>query len=87
MQVHLIGQQACDGGLAGTRRPPENHRRQPAGCQHAPQWTIALQQMVLPDHFVQHPGSQAVGQRPIAFVRQSGRLEQIAHPRMTRLKR
>ncbi len=56
MKVGHLGQKACDGGLAGPRRPPEDHRGQTACPHHAAEKPIT-QEMILADDFVQGLGA------------------------------
>jgi hypothetical protein len=59
-----VRQQAGDRRLAGPRRPPENHRGEPAGRDHATDRRLGRQQVVLSYHLAQARRPQAVGQRP-----------------------
>ncbi|MNR05910.1 hypothetical protein D3C85_1219610 [compost metagenome] len=62
MGIGDLGQQARQGGLAHTRRPPEDHRVQRALLQRFAQRLAACQQMLLADVFVQAGGTQACRQ-------------------------
>ena len=59
--------QSGDGGLAGTRRPPEDHRRQAVGLDQDPQWTTRTEELLLAEHLVERPGPQPGGQRRPPF--------------------
>ena len=73
-----LGQQAGDGGLAGARRPPQDHRPQPPGLDHAPDRSALAQQMVLAHDLFQRARSQPVGQGRVRRM-DAGGFEQIGH--------
>ena len=75
-----LRQQAGDGRLAGARRTPQDHGREPAGRRHAPNGPVGGQQVILSDHFGQAAGPQAIGQRPRRQI-----LEQAPHAAGLRL--
>jgi hypothetical protein len=56
-------QQACDGGLARARRPPEDEAGKRAQRQHARKRAVRTEQMVLPHHLLERSRPQPVGER------------------------
>ena len=63
--AHAVGQQPCDGGLARTRRAPQDHARQAPGGDHPADRALGTGQVILSDHFAERGGPQAIGQRGI----------------------
>ena len=73
------GQQPRHGRLAGAGRPPENERAERARLQHAGQYTVRAEQVILADDVGKRAGTKLIGQRPrrVAFEargREKGRL-------------
>ena len=62
-QADGIRQQARDAGLAGPRRPPQDHRAEAAGRDHPPDRSAGPGQMLLPDDLGQETRTQPIGQR------------------------
>ena len=89
MQVRHLREQPRDGGLAGSRRPPENEGAKRARLDHAGEHTIRPHQMILPHHVCDVPWPQAVRQGARRALLHSRSLEQTGHaaPRPARLNR
>ena len=86
---HLSEVLGCDpgdhpgqGGLAGTRRTPQDHRGEPVAFDEGPHRSARAKQVVLADDVVKSGGSQAVGQRgPSSQAVHSSRGKQVGgHP-------
>ena len=60
------GDELGDRGLAGARRPPEDHRRQPVGLDQRPQRAAGAEQVLLADDVVERGRAQARRQRGLA---------------------
>ncbi|MNE20275.1 hypothetical protein D3C80_1133850 [compost metagenome] len=73
-----LGQQTGDGGLAGARRPPQDHRAQAPGLDHAADRPAGAQQVVLAHHLIQRLRAQAISQGRVGGV-DAGGFEQISH--------
>ena len=67
MAAALLGQQPCQGGLAGAGRAVEDHRAQPVGRQQPPQQLPLAEKMLLADELGQrcrpHPRRQRLRPR------------------------
>jgi hypothetical protein len=79
LELGLAGEQPCEGGLAGPRRPPEDHADKLAAPEHAREGTARPQQVVLPDHIRKPLGAKAIGKRARRALFQTSSFEQIAH--------
>ena len=79
MQPHMSCQQPRDGGLAATRRSPQDERGQTSAFQHAADGTILGQQMILAYDLVKPVRPQAFGQGPQGPLVHASGFEQIAH--------
>ena len=64
-QTDGVGEQPCDAGLAGSRRPPQDHRGEAAGGDHPPDRAVGTGQMLLPDDLVERRRPQSVGERRV----------------------
>jgi len=62
IQIGLPREQACDGGLAAARRPPQHDRRYTTGFEHASDRTGLTDQMILTDDIVQSGRAQTIRQ-------------------------
>ena len=66
--ARLLREQKRDGGLAGARRPPQDHRIQSARRDHLAEQLAGAEQMLLADDLVErtrtHPIGERLGQRP-----------------------
>ena len=78
-QFGLAGQQPRNGGLAGARRSPKDHRAETAGSDHAGDDAIRTGQMRLAGDFGQGRGPQPVGKRAMPARYGTGSGEEIAH--------
>src|SRR5690606_1699910 len=58
--------EACQRGLAHTRRPPEDHRVRPSGLERHTKRLARTEQMGLPDDFIEVARAQSLGQRRVA---------------------
>ena len=67
-EIDPFGDEPGNGGLAGSRRPPEDHRGKASLGNHATKRTILLQQMVLANDILQRRRTHAVGQWSRHFV-------------------
>ena len=74
--------QAGDGGLAGTGRTPEHHRREAVGLDQHPQRATGAEQLLLAEHLVEGAGPQAGGERcpPFEAFGDRGAEEVVGHP-------
>jgi hypothetical protein len=79
VEIEGRGKQPRDGGLAGSRRAPQDHRSGAAIPHHAAQRPFRRQKMILPHNFGQAFGPQAVGQGARRIAGQVAGLEQIGH--------
>ena len=78
-ELDLVSQQARHGGLAGARRPPQDHALQSAALEHARQRALGADQVILADDLGQPFRPQPVGEGPRRPLLQAGGLEQIGH--------
>jgi hypothetical protein len=83
-----IGEQSRDRGLAGARRPPEDHRGELPRRHHPPDRAVRPGQMLLPDHVLEPLRPQPVGERRVVGNRRRRRgarrrivLKQVGHAR------
>ncbi len=53
MEIADSSQQPRQGGLSGTRRPPEHQRHDSPGFDHAPQPAVGAEQLILTDNLVE----------------------------------
>jgi hypothetical protein len=60
-QADCVGEQAGDAGLAGARRPPQDHRGEPAGRDHPSDCAVGTGQMFLPDDVAERRSRSASG--------------------------
>ena len=81
-QADGIGEQPRDAGLAGAGRPPQDHRGETAGGDHAPDRAVGAGQMLLADDLVEAARPQAVGERRVRR-RRFGRARAAAPDRRT----
>jgi len=63
MQIDGLGEQSGDGGLAATRRPPQDQRAELADLEHAAERSLGSQQVILAENLPQRLGTQAFGKR------------------------
>ena len=54
--ANLLGEEARDGGLARSRRTPEDQRAEASRTEHASQGAVRPQQMALPDYLIERTG-------------------------------
>ncbi len=84
-QAHGVGEQPGDAGLAGSRRPPQDHRAQFAGGDHPADRALRSGQMLLADDFAQALRPKPVGERrravsfALRLLRQLLVGEQVGH--------
>src|ERR1700710_3071739 len=77
MQFGGARQQPRHRGLAGARRPPEDQRTQRARRQHPRQCAVRPENVILPDHIRQGPGTQFIRQRTRCVLLHSRGGEQV----------
>ena len=62
-RTRLLGEHECEGGLAGARRAPQDHRMKHVRRHHVAQELSRTQQMLLADDFVERARTHPIGQR------------------------
>src|SRR5882762_10759084 len=77
MQFGGVRQQPRHRGLAGARRPPEDQRTQRTRRQHPRQRAVRSENVILPDHIRQGPGTQFIRQRTRRVLLHSRGSEQV----------
>ena len=75
--AHRVGEQPGDAGLAGARRPPQDHRGQLAGRHHPPDRAFGSGQVLLADHLAERMRAQPVGERRVGRGRVRWSLRQV----------
>src|SRR5664279_3255165 len=87
MQLCGVGQQPRHRGLACAGRAPEHQRAERARFQHAGEYAVGAEQMVLPHHLVELLRTEFIGERPRRILVEAGGGKQIrarlgarAHP-------
>jgi hypothetical protein len=78
-QFGLTGQEPGHGGLAGARRPPEDHRTETSRGNHPGDRAIRAGQMRLPSDLGKACRPQPVGKRSMPAPGRLGTGEQITH--------
>jgi hypothetical protein len=84
MEVGFLRQKTRYGGLAGSRRPSEDHRAKRAGGEHAGQRPVRPEKMVLADDVGEPFRPEPVGERSWRRFFQPRRLEERRHRFLTR---
>ena len=70
-RVGAVGDQPRERGLAGARRPPQDHRMQLARLERAAQRLAGAEQMRLPDELIEGLRPHPIRERPIGAVARS----------------
>src|SRR5258708_1476861 len=61
--ARLLREQQCDGGFAGPRRPPQDHRMQSASRNHLAEQLAGAEQMLLADDLVERTWTHPISER------------------------